>query len=256
MVVVEGADRKYPKASEKGLSVDNTSKEISKVFKMFPNKKRVYRGMGFVDDKIQLRQECIDIVYKRFRPSPSDWGLFVDADEVWSDGNWEKLMEALKLSSHAGSVYFNFLHFWKQPDLVAVGGQWDSKLFRLFRFVEPKLQLTGHAQEPVCQDGHKVSERYGRIDTSGIYLHHYGYCKDSDDVQNKIAYYAKRDTHLSVTDTWTDWEKGKDTQPTHGGGSVENYHGLHPIEVKPIFGKTALYDNRSTPRSTKRNRSN
>lgn len=231
VVVVEGADKKYPGANDKGLSVDNTELKI----KSLDQEKLIYIRHGWAESKTELRQKCISTVYKEFNPKPTDWGLFVDGDEVWSDLNWKKLTEALELSMHVGSVYFDFLHFWKTPDMVAVGGQWDSKLFRLFRFVEPNLRLAGHAHEPLCSSGKSVSEMYGKITTSGIYVHHYGYCKDQQDVQDKIKYYEIRDTHLNVKDTWTNWEKGQDTQPTHGGGSVEPFYGLHPIEIVEVY---------------------
>lgn len=241
VVVVEGADRQYPRATSDGLSVDDTARIVGGLIEK--DDRIVYHRYGWADGgKLELRQGCIDLVYHRYEPKPNDWGLFVDADEVWSDGNWAKLMSAIIEKPHVGSLYFQFLHFWKTPDQIAVGGQWDSKLFRLFRFAEPNLKLTGHAQEPICENGQKISEKYGRADTTGIYLHHYGYCKDQKDVQDKIHYYAKRDTHLDVKDTWTDWGKGKETQPTHGGGSVEGYYGLHPKEVQSIFRNTALYE--------------
>lgn len=216
VIIVEGADRRYPRANKNGLSVDDTARAIRSVIKRHPGKRIIYERHGWADGgKEELRQRCIDLSSKQ------GWGLYVDGDEVWSDDNWQRLIDGIAANSDKGIIYYKHHHFWKRPDLVAVGGQWDQMLFRLFRFTGNN-KITFHGGAPTNTKEHGIAK------LPDVYVHHYGYMKSADDVKAKLAYYAKRDTKLTVKDTWTDWKEGKPTQPTHGGGTVEAYTGEHP----------------------------
>ena len=227
VIVVEGADRRYPRADEKGLSVDNTEEEIRKVMEEYPNK-IIYEQMGWVSGKEALRQRCIDLA------DQVGWGLFVDGDEVWGDYYWRKLVKKMRENPNAGVIYFKHLHFWKSLDMIAVGSQWESNLFRCFRFAEKGLEIKQHASEPTLVSGTRIGDKYGRVLDNSIKLHHYGAMKDVEDIKAKLDFYATRDTKLTVKDTWSDWKEGQETQWTAGGGSTERYSGSHPKEIKNI----------------------
>lgn len=226
VIVVEGADRRYKRANEKGLSVDNTEQEIRKVMKEYPN--IIYEQMGWANGKEALRQKCIDL------SDQTGWGLFVDGDEVWADYYWRKLIQKMRENPNAGVIYFKHLHFWKSLDTIAVGSQWDSNLFRCFRFAEKGLEIKQHASEPTLVSGTRIGDKYHRILDNSIKLHHYGAMKDVEDIKAKLDFYATRDTKLTVKDTWSDWKEGQETQWTAGGGSTERYTGSHPKEIKNI----------------------
>lgn len=226
VVIVEGADKRYPKASENGLSIDKTEKEIRKVIKDFPDKDIVYYQMGWVNGKEELRNKCIEL------SKQSGWGLFVDGDEVWSDYYWKKLTKLMR-ETFKSVIYFRHLHFWKDKNTIAIGGQWDKHLFRCFRFVEKGLIIKQHASEPVS-NGIPIGDKYGREVDDSIFVHHYSGCKDGNDIRDKLEFYKKRDTNLNVRDTWTNYKKGDETQWTSQGGSVSEYKGKHPVEIKNI----------------------
>jgi glycosyltransferase involved in cell wall biosynthesis len=228
VIVVEGADRRYPSASSEGLSTDSTSAIIKKIKKEFP-KRVIYEQVGWVDGKEALRQKCIDL------SDHEGWGLFVDGDEVWGDPYWSRLMEAMKENPEIGVIYFKHLHFWKQPDLVAVGSQWESRLFRCFRFAEKDLKIVEHAGEPNLPVGGKLGGKYGRIIDNTVKLHHYGAMKNKKDILDKLEFYKKRDTNLEVKDTWSEWKEGEPTQWTQGNGTVKKYTGSHPKEVQNVL---------------------
>lgn len=204
VVIIEGADRRYPRANKRGLSVDKTATKIKYLQKKHP--KITFIRHGWAENKEELRQLCIDHSKKK------GWGLYVDGDEVWEDREWEKLIQGIRDNADKGIIYFRHRHFWKTESQIAVGGQWDSYLFRLFRFTGDNT-ITFHGGAPTN------TKEYG-VAKLDVWVNHYGYCKDAQDVQDKIAYYKKRDTNLDVKDTWTDWKKGQPTSPTHGGGEV------------------------------------
>jgi glycosyltransferase involved in cell wall biosynthesis len=230
VIIVEGADTRYPNASKKGLSVDKTSKIIKKLIKEFPDR-IIYEQMGWVNGKEALRNRCMRL------SKQEGWGLFVDGDEVWSDDNWKKLIKTMQENKESGVIYFKHLHFWKQPDLVAVGSQWDKHLFRCFRFAEKGMYLKQHAGEPRTVSGERLGEKYGKVIDDRIKIHHYGAMKDGADIKDKLEFYKRRDKGLVVKDTWTNWKAGKETQWTNAGGTAEKYTGTHPKEVRDIICK-------------------
>lgn len=239
IVIVEGADRKYPTATDDGLSVDNTSQIVEKLASECG--KIQYMKMGWVDGKEALRQRCIDEV-----PSddPDRWCLFVDADEVWSDSEFEKLIDEIKRHPQSGAIYFRHLHFWKKPGTIATGSMWDRPLFRLYRNAENGLKIHSHGNEPHLPNGKRLGDVYGRETNMNIKLHHYGYMKRGDDVRDKIEYYRRRDKGLNVIDTFSNWKQGDSTQPTHGGGTVSEYTGNHPKYISEALAE------KKTPKST------
>lgn len=229
VIIVEGADEKYPRADEYGLSVDDTHQKIVEVMEEFREISVIYHRHGWAESKTELRQECLDL------SKGYGWGLFVDGDEVWSDGAWHGLTEAIENNPDAGAVYFKHLHFWKDFNTIATGSMWDAHLFRCFRFTSPDLKIDFHGGEPL-DDGVPVSKKAGRVIRDNVKLHHYGAVKEKENIQAKLEYYRKRDTKLKVTDTWTGWSKGQPTQWTHGGGSAIEYTGSHPVEIVEEFG--------------------
>lgn len=229
VTIVEGADKKYPRATDRGLSIDDTALVINEVQKEFPNKEVIYYQMGWVSDKKDLRNKAIEL------SKQSGWGLFVDADEVWSDTHWNKLINTMKENRSKGVIYFKHLHFWKDLNTIAVGSQWDSYLFRCFRFAEKGLEIKQHASEPVTKSGIPVGEKYGRVTKNDIKVHHYATLKNAQDIYDKLDYYKKRDTNLTVRDTWTNYKEGDETQWTTKGGTVKKFTGNHPKEIIDVL---------------------
>lgn len=237
VIIVEGADKKYPNASADGLSTDETKGIIDKLVNRYKDR-IIYERMGWVEGKERLRQRCLELAeYHNLVDwnTLMTWGLFVDGDEVWSDEAWKELVSTIRSNKKSGVILFKHLHFWKKSDLLAVGSQWDSRLFRCFRFAEKGLEIKQHASEPRIASNQGVGDKYGVVINDFIKLHHYGAMKDDADIKDKLDFYRTRDTKLNVVDTWTDWKEGNPTQWTAGGGSVIKYEGTHPREVKNII---------------------
>lgn len=228
VAVVEGAVNLFPRASKDGLSVDDTPLRIVEA-QMYPigGNKIIYERYGWANDKTELRNRALTLLGNDITHV-----LVVDGDEVYKQEDLDNLVQAMRENPHAGVFLYPFYHFWKKKDLVAVGGQWNAQLFRCFRMAKPTLHWNRHELPVVDENNRFVNALYGSVELTNVHVYHYGYMKNKEDVQAKLEYYKKRDGHvLKVKDTWTNWKQGEETQPTHGGGTVEKFKGTHPEEV-------------------------
>lgn len=232
VAVVEGAVNLFAHAATKnGLSKDNTANEIRKIMDQEKGNKIIFEQYGWSADKSELRNRALTLLGKDITHV-----LVVDADEVWKQEDLDNLVQAMKDNPHTGVFLFPFHHFWKNKDLVATGGQWNAQLFRCFHYSDKSLHWVNHAAPVVNQYGRFINVAEGQINLENVHVYHFGYCKDEQDIIDKLNYYDKRDgSVLEVKNTWSDWKEGKDTQPTHGGGTAEKFMGKHPKEIKDIL---------------------
>lgn len=231
IAVVEGADRLFSHAAtEKGLSIDGTEEAVLGAISEVEGNKIIYDRYGWADNKAELRNHALHLL----RDTELDYILVVDADEVWTQKNLDLLVEAIKENPIAGMFKFKHLHFYKSKDQIAVGSNWDFYLFRFFRYADKTFKWKAH-EKPVINEKGESIEKAGVVVLDHVFVHHFGYLKDVKRVQEKIEYYKKRDSNLSVVDTFTDWKSGKPTSTTHGKGTVERYSGDYPEEVLGII---------------------
>jgi len=228
VAVVEGAVNLFSHASSHlGLSLDGTPEAVYSVMQEKNGHKIIYERYGWANDKSELRNRALTLLGQGITHV-----LVVDADEVWKQADLDKLVSTIKANPTTGVFLFPFYHFWKKKDLIATGGQWDSQLFRFFRFADKTLHWRRH-ELPVVNYANKfINVLEGQMEIPDIHVYHYGYMKKGDNVRAKLEYYRKRDgANLNVVDTWTGWKQGDPTQPTHGGGGVAKFSGVHPKEV-------------------------
>lgn len=231
VAVVEGAVNLYPKADKNGLSTDNMPEKIRQVQSEPNGEKIVYERYGWAKDKSELRNRALMLLGRGITHV-----LVVDGDEVYMQSDLNNLVTAMRDNPKTGVFLYPFYHFWKRKDLIAVGGQWDSQMFRCFKFADKTLHWGRHELPVIDEKGVLINVSDGKMVLKNVHVYHYGYMKDQDDVQAKLEYYRKRDGHvLKVTDTWTNWKEGMPTQPTHGGGDVAKFNSEHPPELKGII---------------------
>lgn len=229
VAVVEGADNLYPRATDDGMSVDNTKKEVLKVMAEENGQKIVFEQHGWAESKSQLRNRGLSFL------QDCDYILVVDADEVYKQKDLTLLVNSFKANPTASVFRFKFYHFWKRKDLIAKGSQWDSMLFRCFKFSDKQLHWDRHEVSVVDNDGNFLDRIGTTVIVDKMRVYHYGYMKDKKAVADKLEYYSRRDRHLQVVDTFTDWKIGQPTQPTAGGGTAVKFTGTHPVEVKNLI---------------------
>lgn len=231
VAVVEGAVNLFAHAATKeGLSIDQTPAAVHKAMKTLDGRKIVYERYGWATDKSELRNRALELLGKDI-----DYVLVVDGDELWKQEDLDKLVQTFRDNPRAGVIKFPFYHFWKSKDQVTVGSQWDSMLFRCFKFEDKSLRWIRH-ELPVFNDkGERIDRTNGSVINKQIHVYHYGYCKKDDRVKEKLRFYSLRDKNLKVQDTYTKWRPGQPTQPTHGGGRVVPFKGTHPEELKGVL---------------------
>lgn len=234
VAVIEGAVNLFTFAANKyGLSKDKTKEEIIKVISEENGDKIIYERYGFASTKSELRNRALRLL------GDMDYILVVDADEVWKKEDLDKLVTGMTKEFRAGIIRFNFNHFWKKPNLVATGSNWDIKLFRCFKFSDKSLHWREHELPVVDREGRSLHQTSKMIDIDDAFVYHYGYLKKMENVQNKIEYYKNRDTYLKVIDTWTNWKEGQPTSTTNGGGTVKEFTGEHPPEILELWQKNS-----------------
>lgn len=232
VAVVEGAVNLYPRANDKGLSVDNMPKQIREVQAQdYNGEKIIYERYGWAKDKSELRNRALTLLGKGITHV-----LVVDGDEVYKQEDLDNLVQAMTDNPKIGVFLYPFYHFWKQKNLVATGGQWDSQMFRCFKYSDKSLHWKRHELPVVDKKNVFINVSDGKLELDNVHVYHFGYMKDQEDVKAKLEYYKKRDGHiLNVKDTWSNWKVGEPTQPTHGGGQAVAFEGTHPDEVRGVI---------------------
>jgi len=231
VAVVEGAVNLFAHAAtEDGLSLDDTADKVFGVQRRENGDKIIYERYGWALDKSELRNRALMLLGRDITHV-----LVVDGDEVWKQEDLDNLVQAMRENPKTGVFLFNLYHFWKQKDLIAVGGQWDSTLFRCFKYHNKALHWKLHQLPVVDSEGRFINVTDGSIKLDNVHVYHFGYMKSEKNVQDKLEFYRKRDGGiLTVKDTWTNWRVGQETQPTHGGGTAVKFNGELPEEVRNI----------------------
>lgn len=227
IAVVEGlVEQNEHTANKGGLSADSTKLRVLDAMNKDEKGKVIYDRYGYAGNKSELRNRGLELVGKEM-----DYILVVDGDEVWDKCDLDRLVDHIKEKPETSIFWFRLLHFWKSPKMVAVGGQWDAKLFRFFKYADKTLHWEKHENVVVNNNGTGVDQLGYDEFLDDVVCYHYGYMKPAERVKEKLEYYKKRDTELEVVDTFSNWKEGEQTQPTHGGGTVEHFDGKHPDAV-------------------------
>jgi len=228
IAVVEGLVEQNEHTPNKGgLSADGTKNEVLRAIEQDDEGKIIYDRYGLAGNKSELRNRGLELVGKDM-----DYILVVDGDECWKHEDLDKLIKYAQSYPKATVLYPKFLHFWKSPNLIAVDGQWEAKLFRFFRYEDKSLHWELHETPVVNKDGILIDALGDEEDLEDVHVYHYGYMKPAERIKEKLLYYKKRDNDLDVVDTFTDWKEGDKTSPTHGSGTVSRFDGEHPEAVR------------------------
>lgn len=225
IAVVEGAVDLFP-THKNYLSIDDTAEQVFEVMSGAHGSKIVFDRYGRATDKAELRNRGLELL------TDCDYILILDADELYTHEDLDKLVEAIKANPSTQTFVWPFYHFWKNFKQVTTGSQWDVMLPRFFKFADKDTRFHQHNLFPVNSEGKRLSEiSKEQLD---IHVYHLGYCKDPKRVQDKLIFYKNRDKDLKVKDTYTNWKPGQETQPTHQGGIVKKFDGDYPPEMRKL----------------------
>lgn len=232
IAVVEGCVKLNAHAgNEDGLSTDNTAEVIWDTMDKYDTEGRViFDRFGWAKDKSILQNRCIELSSGR----GSDWYLITAGDEIWDKNELRWLAGFLRRAQGIQVVCPTFYQFWHRPDCVAVGSAWSVQQHRFYK-IHKGMRFSRHNCPPVGPRGQKLAGR--TLKTDRIHIWHMVAMKDEKDILDKLSLYQKRDGHrLKIRpDYWTewdyeDWKRGvrRPVGWTHGGGSVNAFHGTFP----------------------------
>jgi len=192
IIVIEGAVKNRPNATEDGHSTDRTV-EIIEDFKKNhdPAKKLLFIKIKKPWENLEaMKQTFLDMSI------PGDWILINDADEFYRPEDIRRLRQAIEWNPQACEFVPNFLHFYGDFNHVAVPGpEWQPQHQRVFKYVRGMKYNT----HPVVTDpaGHCTyfSSHYQprRVMLNDFFIYHYGYARSNMDqiMKDKQAYYEK-----------------------------------------------------------------
>jgi glycosyltransferase involved in cell wall biosynthesis len=224
VIVVEGAVRMLSKyATSDGLSKDKTADIVKQIQQQHTRGADVhYRAHGWAANKAELQNAGLDMATRI--PGGNKWVMLAGGDEVYEKRDLARLAMVCE-STNASILCPTFRHFWRRPDVVAVGSSWGVKMHRIYQ-MQSGIKFSNHAAPPFSGGGRR------KQDLNDVVVYHYAGMQDKASIDAKLELYRQRDGHrLKVTDTWTDWQWGQRTQWTHGAGSAEIFADKHPSVI-------------------------
>lgn len=226
-------------ANKRGLSKDNTAEIMHKLvdedarvcFTQVPFKDN---HKAPFDDKIEAQNYAISVLEQTV--PETDFVILGSGDGIFKQSDILKIGCFIKDNPDVDIISIKGYHFWKYPEIVAVGGQWDSYLSCIYRY-KPHFRYSKHHDKcPIPGKSAKLDE---------VRYYHYGALKKQISILDKLEYYKKRDTHLNIRDTWSDWgiddlggEGKKGMSWTHPGGTTTKFTGHHPAIIRDFIEKT------------------
>lgn len=208
IIIVEGADRRYPKerVTADGLSTDRTA-EIVRSFPD-PDHKIQFLQYGWADDKAVLRDQYAQLAYEGIL-------LAVDADEFLTHDSMRGLLGMLieKLPG-PGCVRIPHVHFWKDDRHVISGGYYDVPHNRAYRWPAGARYLREHNhpeldgkylyQLHLEKHGRKAVYEPERVTFQEPFWIHYGFMKSAENIRDKNQFYINRGEAVTRPQTTRD----------------------------------------------------
>ncbi len=139
--------------------------------------------------------------------SDSDWGFYLQADEVLSEEDEDLLKRDLISAQEEGcdAISFRYLHFWQSHHAVAINKKWYPHEIRAIK-LKSSIESWGDAQS---------FRHHKKVYYSDVVIYHYGhvrkqeaYQEKKEDIlklyhaQEKLKKYQKREKKLdNITET-------------------------------------------------------
>jgi glycosyltransferase involved in cell wall biosynthesis len=238
IIIIEGAIAQYAGlnmdlVSSNGHSIDGTYDYLKNLDDP-ANKIEVVTKDGCWKHKAEMQNE----IAKRIM---TELYLKVDADEIWKESDIEYGRRLFMLDKTLCILKIKMFHFWKNLDTIAVGGQWESLIPRMWRW---NKSFHHDESDPrgfnyfIDELGKKVADPEYKIMNLMLQLcYHLGYCRDDEQIRGKINYYKNRGIEVNVKDNYTNWVPGQPTSSTHPDGTgTAKFIGILPKVLQPDYG--------------------
>jgi len=115
----------------------------------------------------------------------SDWILWLDGDEVFTDSGIKKIKNQLLLDNNADFYLMPRLNFWKETKYIAWYPDSQYKLYRNNIGLKWKHKI----HEKIYDETNQNHRR--KLKHTDVNIFHYAYMKSKEDVRKKMANYIK-----------------------------------------------------------------
>jgi hypothetical protein len=154
----------------------------------------------------------------------SDWGFYLQADEVVHERFHPEIVEAMERSKDDRTVdglLFNYTHFYGSYDFIADSRKWYRKEIRINR---PHHGIKSWKD---AQGFRKNGEKLN-VKNSGASIYHYGWVKPPEFQQAKQTYFHS----LWHSDNWMKMNIPNVSAFDYSKiDSVSLFHGTHPLSM-------------------------
>jgi len=154
----------------------------------------------------------------------TDWGFYIQADEVMHEQWLPHLMKAMELYKDdpiTEGLLVNYLHFYGSYDYIGDSRRWYRKEIRI---VKPKAGLSSYRDA----QGFRINDRKLVVKQTNAFMHHYGWVKPPDKQQEKQKNFHK----LWHDDSWLEKNVGSTNLFDYSNiDSLSHFTGSHPKEM-------------------------
>jgi hypothetical protein len=150
-----------------------------------------------------------------------DWGIYLQADEVLHEKDYQSINEAMsryKDAKEVEGILFNYKHFYGGYNYVGNSRQWYRHEIRIVR---PNIGIRswGDAQ------GFRINGKKLHVKLIDAEIYHYGWVKQPEIQQLKQKTFSK----FWHSDEWINQHVGTIIEYNYNkGGKLTRYEGTHP----------------------------
>ena len=155
----------------------------------------------------------------------ADWLLYIQADEVIPEDNYDELRRQMLLwkdDANVEGLLFNYRHFYGTYDFVASSRKWYRREVRIIKNIEG-IHSWRDAQ------GFRRNGKHLQVKPTSAFIHHYGWVKPPELQQTKQQHFHR----LWHSDEWMKKNIGDaDSYDYSGIDILERFNGKHPVVMQ------------------------
>lgn len=131
-------------------------------------------NMSLMGDGGKLLSQQTNIALKRAREkaSESDWGFYLQTDELIHEKDIEQIRKDIKSADESGcdAIRFRYYHFWLNHNQIAISKRWYPQEIRAIK-LKSSIQSHGDAQG---------FSGFNKVYESDVHIFHYGHVRDEE----------------------------------------------------------------------------
>lgn len=208
------------------------------------NNKKLYIETGTYGSDHTIQKNWDRLMRQRYLDILEDlnyygWIFLIDADETYTDEDWKKIKEYVKIATEKEQVMirFPYIYFFKDLDHIVTGGSWSVPCHHLSVY-RPGFQYLDVSTLIRDEVGHCITH-YPKdkiMYVNDVTLYHYSHCADYEKQRQRIWRYSKRgdlgpEVMSKMPNNVKDWEWKDDREKELAEEKIREYKGTHPIHM-------------------------